>query len=253
MSIERATISDREWSLICPLLPTLPKVKIGNLAQCRKFIGAVLWVLRGGMEWRMLPPEHGNWNSVFKRYSRWCAYGAWDKLLSHFTQLADLQDVSLDSTINRAHACAAGYQANSAEREALGRSKGGFSCKVHAVCDAHGLPLKFILTGGQVADCTQAIPLLENVNADAALADKAYDTNELREWLLKQQIKAVIPPKANRKAAISCDFWHYKERHTIECLFGKLKYYRRIAMRYEKKASNYKGMLALASVFLWLR
>ena len=85
------------------------------------------------------------------------------------------------------------------------------------------------------------------------LADKAFDTNELREWLQAQVIKSVIPPKSNRTEQISCDFWHYKERHTVECLFGKLKYYRRIATRYEKKAINYKGMLCLASVLLWLR
>lgn len=253
MSIERATISDNEWARISPELLTLTRVKVGNLDKCRKFIGAVLWLLRGGMEWRMLPSEHGKWNSVFKRYSRWCAHGAWDKLLDCFTQQADFQDVSIDGTINRAHACAAGYQKDSAEAEALGRSKGGFSCKVHAASDAHGLPLKFILTGGQVGDCTQAISLLENINAEAVLADKAYDTNELRDWLKARGIKVVIPPKSNRVDDIFCDFWHYKERHAVECLFGKLKYYRRVSTRYEKKAINYMGMLCLASVFLWLR
>ena len=129
--------------------------------------------------------------------------------MSKFSQYADLQDVSIDGTVNRAHACAAGYDVNSAESEALGRSKGGFSCKVHAVCDAHGLPLKFILTGGQAAECTQAIPLLEKMKAIAVLADKAYDTNEFREWLKARDIKAVIPPKSNRKDDISCDFWYY--------------------------------------------
>ena len=253
MSIERATISDLEWDFIQPELSKIPRIKMGNIDKCRKFIGAVLWLLRGGMEWRMLPAEHGKWNSVFKRYSRWCTYGVWERLLARFSQSADLQDVSIDGTVNRAHACAAGYKKDSAENEALGRSKGGFSCKVHAVCDAHGLPLKFILTGGQAADCTQAIPLLENIGAAAVLADKAYDTNEIREWLKQCGIKAVIPPKSNRNDEIFCDFWHYKERHAIECLFGKLKYYRRISTRYEKKAINYMGMLCLASVFLWLR
>jgi len=253
MSIERATISDREWALISPELSLLPHVKIGNLDKCRKFIGAVLWLLRGGIEWRMLPPEYGKWNSVFKRYSRWCSHGVWKALLAKFSQQADLQDVSIDGTVNRAHACSAGYQKNSAEQEALGRSKGGFSCKVHAVCDAHGLPLNFILTGGQSAECTQAIPLLENISTEAVLADKAYDTNEFRDWLTLHKIKAVIPPKSNRKEDVFCDYWHYKERHAVECMFGKLKYYRRISTRYEKKAINYMGMLYLASVFLWLR
>lgn len=85
------------------------------------------------------------------------------------------------------------------------------------------------------------------------MGDKAYDTNELRDWLKMHGIKAVIPPKSNRKDEIPCDFWHSKERHVVECMFGKLKYYRRISTRYEKKAINYMGMLCLASVFLWLR
>ena len=107
--------------------------------------------------------------------------------------------------------------------------------------------------GGQSAERIQAIPLLTDVGAEAVLADKAYDTNEFREWLKVHGIKAVIPPKSSRKDEIPCDFWHYKERHIVECMFGKLKYYRRISTRYEKKAINYKGMLCLASVFLWLR
>ena len=84
MSIERATISDRKWGFIEPVLPDLPGVKIGNLTKCRQFIGAVLWLLRGGMEWRMLPAEHGKWNSVFKRYSRWCAPGCMGKIAFSF-------------------------------------------------------------------------------------------------------------------------------------------------------------------------
>jgi len=73
------------------------------------------------------------------------------------------------------------------------------------------------------------------------------------EWLKEQGIKAVIPPKSNRKEGIECDFWLYKERHAVECMFGKLKHYRRIATRYEKKAINYMGMLSFSSVLLWLR
>jgi transposase len=94
---------------------------------------------------------------------------------------------------------------------------------------------------------------LENVKASAVLADKVYDTNELREWLEDRKIKAVIPPKSNRKEEIECDYWHYKERHEVECMFGKLKHYRRIATRYEKKAINYMGMRSFSSVLLWLR
>jgi len=251
--MNRIELSDEEWVRLLPNLKKLAGIHVGLPDTCRLFISASLWILRSGSQWRVLPPTHGKWNSVFKRFSRWCANGAWEKLLGHFSEHADLQDVSMDGSVIRAHACAAGAANSTAEEEALGRSKGGFGCKIHALCDALGMPVKFILTGGQEAECKQAIPLLENVKASAVLADKGYDTNELRGWLKGQGIKAVIPPKSNRKEGIECDFWLYKERHVIECMFGKLKHYRRIATRYEKKAINYMGMLSFASVLLWLR
>ena len=150
-------------------------------------------------------------------------------------------------------ACAAGAAKSCAEDEALGRSRGGFGCKIHAVVDALGLPIKFILTGGQAADISQAIPLMESVSAQACLADKAYDSDTFLDWLKERGIMAVIPPKANRTEQRYCDWWRYKERHVVECMFGKLKYFRRIAMRYEKTAINFIGMLAFAATLLWLR
>jgi transposase len=71
-----------------------------------------------------------------------------------------------------------------------------------------GMPVKFIQKGAKKAECKQAIPLLENVRTQAALADKAYDTNAFRDWLKEHGIKAVIPPKSNRKDEIECDYWH---------------------------------------------
>ena len=251
--MNRINLSDQEWVSILAHLKQLPGIYVGQPDTCRQFMGACLWILRSGSQWRVLPPTHGKWNSIFKRFSRWSAKGVWGSLLSKFSEAADLQDVSMDGSVIRAHACAAGAANSDAKKEALGRSKGGFGCKVHALCDALGMPLKYILTGGQEAECKQAIPLLENVKALAVLADKAYDTNEFRAWLACQKIKAVIPPKSNRIEEIECDYWHYKERHVIECLFGKLKHYRRIATRYEKKSINYIGMLSFASVLLWLR
>ncbi|MGD7035269.1 IS5 family transposase [Methylotuvimicrobium buryatense] len=183
--MNRAILSDGEWDRILVYLRQLPNLYIGEAETCRRFLDACLWVLRSGAQWRLVPTAYGKWNSIFKRFSRWCANGSWEKSLGFVSEEADLQEISLDGSNIRAHACAAGAKNSSAAAEALGRSKGGFGTKIHALCDGLGLPIKFALTGGQEAECKQAIPLLENVGASAVLADNAYDTNELREWLKK--------------------------------------------------------------------
>lgn len=118
-------------------------------------------------------------------------------------------------------------QKNGAKAQALGRSRGGFSTKVHALTDALGYPIKFILTGGQESDIGQAENLLIGIQAGTLLADKGYDADALLDTLKEKSIDAVIPPKANRTVQRPCDWHLYKERHLIECFFGKIKHYRR--------------------------
>ena len=251
--MSRLNLSDDEWMRLLEKLSGVPGIRIGLPVVCRVFVEAVLWILRTGAQWRALPQEHGHWNSVFKRFSRWSELGVWTLLLDEFARCADLQNVCIDSTVCRAHAWAAGARNSSADQEGLGRSRGGFSCKIHALTDSLGLPIKFILTGGQAADISQALPLLQGVKADALLADKGYDADELLSWAKAHQMEAVIPAKANRKEPRSCNWWLYKERHVVECMFGKLKHYRRVFSRFEKKIINFMGMVTFAATMLWLR
>ena len=251
--MNKSKLSDSEWVHLIGRLKKTPGIRVGCEATCRRFVEAVLWMLRSGAQWRLLPDRLGNWNSVFKRFASWSRFGVWEQMLAHVSAKADLENVCIDSTVVRAHACAAGAAASNATAEALGRSRGGFGCKIHALTDALGLPVRFILTGGQAADITQATPLMQGISTGALLADKGYDANALLDWLGQRGIAAVIPPKANRKVQRSCDWYMYKERHVIECMFGKLKYFRRIATRYEKKASHFMEMLTFAAVLLWLR
>jgi transposase len=117
--------------------------------------------------------------------------------------------------------------------EAIGRSRGGLSTKIHATVDALGNPTGFALSPGQAHDLEGADALLPSLAAQALIADKAFDAEERVLKSLEQAGKtAVIPPKANRKDPRPYDRDLYKARHLIENFFAKLKQYRAIATRY---------------------
>ncbi|HYQ91529.1 MAG TPA: transposase [Candidatus Competibacteraceae bacterium] len=104
--------------------------------------------------------------------------------------------------------------------EALGRSRGGFSTKIHALTDALGNPLDFVLTSGQAGDITQAEALLPDDPMDAVVADKGYDADAFVATVSARGAAAVIPPRKNRQQPREYDWHLYKERHLIECFSG---------------------------------
>jgi len=130
---------------------------------------------------------------------------------------------------------------------------GGFSTKIHAVCDALGNPLRFILSPGQQSDYKQALNLLEGFKASAILADRGYDADYIVEKATALATQAVIPSKKNRKVQRPYDTWLYKERNLVERLFNKLKNFRRVATRYDKTDTAYLSFVHLAAIYLWLK
>ena len=140
-------------------------------------------------------------------------------------------------------------------RRAVGRSRGGFTSKVHCLSDARGRPIAFHLTPGEAADCKAYDDLIDlpERQPKALLADKAYDSDAIRADLKRRGIKAVIPPKSNRKATIRYNKRLYRERNCIERVFGHLKINRAIATRYDQLAETFLGMLFLASARYWLK
>lgn len=159
---------------------------------------------------------------------------------------------SIDSTINRAHQHAAG--ARKGEEIAIGRSKGGLTTKVHMLADAHGNPREFVITEGQVHDMKEAATLAEISDADVFLGDKGYDSEALREMLLKKGVRPVIPRKKNSsKPNPSFDEELYKARHTVENLFAKMKEFRGFATRYDKLKRNYAAVVAIVCSEIWFR
>ena len=137
--------------------------------------------------------------------------------------------------------------------QALGKSRGGFSTKIHILVDALGYPLRFILTAGQRHDITQAEALIESFEFKHAMADKAYDADSLLEAIAAIGADAVIPPSKNRTEHRDYDKHLYKERHLVECFINKIKWYRRIFTRYDKLAQRYAAFLHLAGALIWLR
>lgn len=101
-------LTDDQWTKIREFLRQDPNTYVGNADTCRRFVEAVKWISRSGAQWRLLPAEYGNWNSVYKRFARWCDNGVWERMLEHFADDPDLENGMVDSTVVRAHASAAG-------------------------------------------------------------------------------------------------------------------------------------------------
>ena len=135
----------------------------------------------------------------------------------------------------------------------MGRSRGGLTTKIHTLTDAQGRPLRFILTGGEAHDSTTAADLLAGRTTTGVIADKAYDNNDLRERITKTGAAAIIPSERSRKPLIPHDAVAYKLRNRIERFFNKLKHFRRIATRYDRRAIYFLAALHLASAMIWMR
>jgi transposase len=117
--------------------------------------------------------------------------------------------------------------------------------------DAHGVPLRVIITDGPTADCTQAAALIDGMSAGHLLADKGYDTDAMVAQAIVQKISPVMPPKRNRIVPREYDRHLYNSRHLVENAFLGLKGWRGVATRYEKKASSFLAIVQIRCVRLW--
>ena len=123
---------------------------------------------------------------------------------------------------------------------------------IHALVEGLGNLARFILTEGQAHDITKADTLLKDIDAEAVVADKAFDSDALLDTITASGAKAVIPPRSNRNAPREYDVHQYKNRNLIERLFCRIKHFRRIATRYDKLAERFASFVALVGAFVWL-
>ena len=139
------------------------------------------------------------------------------------------------------------------DAQALGRSRGGFSTKIHAKVDGLGNPLRFLLTGGECHESTQAAALLGEQVGEYVLGDRAFDSDALIAFIIAHGAIPVIPSRKNRKEPRVYDPWRYRERALVECFFNKIKHFRHIFSRFDKLASRFLGFLHFAGALIWLR
>ena len=136
----------------------------------------------------------------------------------------------------------------------MGRSRGGLTTKIHALVDANGLPVVLKLTQGQAHDGRSAADMLGSLGpGHILLADRAYDSNALRQTLKQQGAWANVKPMSRRLDPPSFSPFLYRYRNLVERFFSKLKHYRAIATRYEKHAANYLAAVKLVASRIWLR
>jgi transposase len=174
-------LSDTQWAVVAP---HLPMVHTGPVRQDdRRIISGILHRLREGCRWRALPAEYGPYTTVFNRYNRWSKRGLWQDSFATLASCVEPPTVMMiDSTAVRA---SRRERRKRGERDqAIGRSRGGLTTKIHALIDQVGRPLAFRLTGGNIADVTVAAPLLQAIVPSAWLiGDKGYDADHLRALL----------------------------------------------------------------------
>ncbi|WP_147049164.1 IS5 family transposase [Methylobacterium gnaphalii] len=246
-------LTDEQFAKIAPHLPTDTRGK--ERVDDQRVISGIVHVLKSGGRWADAPREvYGPKKTLYNRFVRWAAKDVWVGLFETLAQSGGPPaQVLIDSSAVKAHRCASGGKGGK-QNQAIGRSRGGRTTKIHALTDRLGRPLVFLLTGGQVADCRAGALLLEHLPAcSILLADKGYDSDAIRRQIEASGAAPNIPPKANRRWKPCFSPVLYRGRNAIERMFGRLKDFRRIATRYDRLATNYLAAVCLAAtVSYWL-
>ena len=241
----RKTIPDCTWSRLAPVLHG---VGMRDIRELRDRIEAILWRLRTGSPWRDMPTELGSWSTNFNFFNRWSKRGTWKRLFEILRGETDDEWNFLDSTAVKLHADGHGARGRDKPSQAIGKSRGGWTTKLHARCDAHGNLIEIIATGGNVSDFTAAPALIENARAEYLIADKGYDSKTIREAANARGICDQIPTrKCTPRPNEHFDVDLYRLRHLVENFFCRIKRHRAVATRYDKLVRNFLAFVYVAA------
>lgn len=274
--MHNSDVTPRQWHVLAPMLP--PNPRIGRpYRHHRQVINGILWRIKTGAPWHAIPSEYGPWQTCYDRFRRWENDGTWERLLHalqalHASSIA-WHEIALDSTHVKVHRSASGAPHRVGD-EAIGRSRGGATTKLHLVSDQRARPLAVHLTAGHASDAANLLLTLNAIHVQQAnghvkrrparlLLDRAYGARAYRQQLRDLHVQVVCPERLDHRAARlrkgakggrppAFDALAYRLRNTVERLANRLKDFRAIATRYDKHASSYRACILIVMVILWL-
>ncbi|KEZ77932.1 IS5 family transposase [Salinisphaera hydrothermalis] len=245
----RQMLSEKLWAKLRQILLA---ESIYDKPRLRQTVEGMLYRMRVGCPWRDLPQAFGPWTTIYQRFRAWAASGKWWRIFHACIVDPDLEWAFMDGSYAKAHQHSAG--ASGGQPQAIGPSRAGRTTKIHLAVDAYGFPITFEITGGQINDGSIGPRLVDAIpRVDIMIADKGYDSRQVRAAIQTRSSRPVIPRRRHSKRANpGFDSGLYRYRHLGENAFARLKQYRAIACRFDKLKAHYEAVVAMACALLWL-
>ena len=211
----------------------------------------ILIVLSQGCKWRAIERPDADWNTVYQYFRRWVRQGVFTQLFAQIELPLQGSRRFLVATHVKVHRCACNPSGGAA-LQAMGRTKGGMNSKISALVDEAGQAIRLFLSAGNDADISHAQTLVEEIPGTLLAADKGFDSDSFRHWLLERGMTPCIPSRSNRLAPCRYSRRSYRKRHLVENYFERIKNFRRVATRYDKLAETYLSFVSIAATLVSL-
>lgn len=251
-------LTDAQWALVEPFLTGPKKWKPGGPGRppvpSRSVVEGILWVMRTGAPWRDIPRRYPSSSTCFRRFEQWRSDGALQRVLALLRRNLNREtdEAFIDGT----------YVAAKGGGSCVGRSRGGTTTKLMAIADSCGLPLSVCIAEGNRHDVSLVDQSLDASFAEHVapllIGDKAFDSKALAEHLQQHRnVELVAPCRGGRRPTTRKQdgrrLRRYRKRWRVERLFAWLKRYRRICVRWERKAANFLAFVHLGCIVILLR